>query len=49
MGRIKSVAIATSSKENFEAKKIENVLSGFFSVPVLSSDEAVNDMNYLLK
>jgi U3 small nucleolar ribonucleoprotein protein IMP4 len=41
--RIKSVAIATSPKENFEAKKIENVFSGFFGVPVLSVAEAVND------
>jgi len=38
--RIKSVAIATSSKENFEVKKLENVLSNFFGVPVLSLEEA---------
>jgi rRNA maturation protein Rpf1 len=40
--RIKSVAMAVSSKENFEVKKTENALSAFFVVPTLSFEEAVN-------
>jgi rRNA maturation protein Rpf1 len=40
--RIKSVAMAVSSKENFEVKKTEKALSAFFGVPTLSLEEAVN-------
>jgi len=40
--RIDSVAIATSPKQNFEIKKFENALSGFFDVPILSLEEAIN-------
>jgi rRNA maturation protein Rpf1 len=40
--RIKSVAMAVSSKENFEIKKTEKALSAFFGVPTLSLEEAVN-------
>jgi rRNA maturation protein Rpf1 len=39
--RIKSIAIAASSKQNFEAEKLENTLSNFFTLPVLSLEEAV--------
>lgn len=40
--RIKSVAIATSSKENFETKRFEDFLSEFFEVPVLPLQDALN-------
>ena len=41
--RIESAAIVALSKENFEARKLEDVFSNFFSVPILSLEEAVND------
>jgi rRNA maturation protein Rpf1 len=41
--RIESIAIAAASKENFEIKKFEDVLSRFFRIPVLSLEEAAND------
>lgn len=40
--RIKSVAIETSLKENFEVEKLENFLSGFFDVPAISFEEVVD-------
>jgi len=39
--RIKSVAIAVSSKQNFEAEKLEKALSNFFTLPILSLEETV--------
>ena len=40
--RIKSIAIMSSSKENFEVKRLENVFSSFFEIPIISLEEAIN-------
>jgi len=40
--RIKSLAVASSRNVLLEVRRIENVLSEFFNIPILSSDEAVN-------
>lgn len=39
--RIKSLAIAASQKQNFETEKLENILSKFFTLPVLPLEETV--------
>ena len=41
-GRITSLAIASSRNVPLEVRRMENVLSEFFNIPILSSDEAVN-------
>ena len=40
--RIESIAIASSSKENFEAKKLEDAFSSFFEIPIIPIEEAIN-------
>ena len=40
--RINSIAIANSSKESFEIKRLENALSSFFEVPVVPFEKAIN-------
>jgi len=40
--RMKTVAIMTSSKENFDIRRLENLLASFLEVSVLSLEEAVN-------
>lgn len=40
--RIKSIAITVSPKPLLEAKKFGNALSEFFSIPILSPEEAVD-------
>jgi rRNA maturation protein Rpf1 len=44
--KMESAIIAVSSKKNLEIQKIEDALSSFFSVPVLSINEAVDDDDY---
>jgi rRNA maturation protein Rpf1 len=39
--RIKSIAIASSSNENFDVKRLENVLSNFFEIPIIPTEEAI--------
>jgi len=40
--RLKSVAIAASERTSLEAKRLENVLSEFFNIPVFSLKEICN-------
>jgi len=40
--RIKSVAMASSQKASFKVKRLENALSEFLGIPILSFDEIVN-------
>jgi len=40
--RIKSIAIASSSKENFDVKRLENAFSSFFEIPTVPLEEAIN-------
>jgi rRNA maturation protein Rpf1 len=40
--RIESIAIASSSKENFEVKRLENAFSSFFEIPIISLEEAIS-------
>ena len=44
-----SVAIAISSKETFELKAFENLISNLFNIPVLSIEEAINDYDAIMK
>jgi rRNA maturation protein Rpf1 len=39
--RIKSIAIASSSNENFDAKRLEKVLSNFFEIPIIPIGEVI--------
>jgi hypothetical protein len=40
--RIKSIAITASQRSSLEVKRLENVLSEFFGIPVLSLKEIYN-------
>lgn len=40
--RLESIAVASSSKKNFEVKRLENALSSFFEIPIISLEETVN-------
>lgn len=40
--KAESVAVAVSSKENFEVKKFEEFLASFFNIPALSLPEVLN-------
>jgi rRNA maturation protein Rpf1 len=40
--RTKSIAIASSSKENFDVKRLENAFSSFFEIPIVPLEEAIN-------
>ena len=39
--RIESIAIASSSKENFETKRLENAFSSFFEIPIINLEVAI--------
>jgi len=47
--KIKSVAVAISSKETFELKAFENFISSFFNIPVLSLEEAIDGYDAVMK
>jgi len=40
--RIESIAIASSSKENFEIERLENAFSSFFEIPIIPVEETIN-------
>jgi rRNA maturation protein Rpf1 len=44
--RIKSIAIASSSKENFDVKRLENVFSSFFEIPIVPLEEVIRSKHY---
>jgi rRNA maturation protein Rpf1 len=39
--RTKAIAIAGSSNENFDVKRLENVLSNFFEIPIIPIEEVI--------
>jgi rRNA maturation protein Rpf1 len=41
--RIKSIAIASSSNENFDTKRLRNAFSSFFEIPIISLEEAISN------